>query len=260
MQRPYIQFYTSDYLNDLNLRRCHPAAQGIWIRVICIMSQGVPFGHLRAEPLHTAKGKHGTPPPGTPRGTPPPPPTSATPGGLLHDLVNVPRNGSLEGALYLILGMPKPLVEWAIQHLEQRDVFSRTSDGIIFCRRMVRDEQRHRDKVERARKAFEKRARKQQSDRKRTQKNGTTDADGEQGPPPRGTPHGTPQGPPPRGIPPGTPQAKAGTPTTSPPQNQNQIYKEEPPPTPPPAGAGRGASRPAHTHDPSRKTACPGCS
>ena len=37
MKRPSFQFYPGDWLSDLKLRRCSPAARGVWIDVLCAL-------------------------------------------------------------------------------------------------------------------------------------------------------------------------------------------------------------------------------
>lgn len=39
MKRPWIKFYPSDWLGDSQLSRCSLAAQGLWMRLICVMAQ-----------------------------------------------------------------------------------------------------------------------------------------------------------------------------------------------------------------------------
>ena len=37
MKRPSFQFYTGDWMSDLKLRRCSPAARGVWIDILCAL-------------------------------------------------------------------------------------------------------------------------------------------------------------------------------------------------------------------------------
>ncbi len=37
MKRPAFQFYTGDWMSDLKLRRCSPAARGVWMDVLCAL-------------------------------------------------------------------------------------------------------------------------------------------------------------------------------------------------------------------------------
>lgn len=49
MAKPSYQFYPDDWMNDLGLRGCSPSSRGIWADLLCMMHQGVPYGHL-ADP------------------------------------------------------------------------------------------------------------------------------------------------------------------------------------------------------------------
>ena len=45
-RRRSLAFYPKDWLGDLELRMCSPAARGLWIDLMCVMCDGVPYGHL----------------------------------------------------------------------------------------------------------------------------------------------------------------------------------------------------------------------
>lgn len=47
MRRPSFQFYPADWRNNANLRRCSPAARGIWIDVICVLHDSDEYGIVR---------------------------------------------------------------------------------------------------------------------------------------------------------------------------------------------------------------------
>lgn len=49
MKRPSFQFYPGDWLGDTNLSMCSLGAQGLWIRLMCHMHQGEPYGYLRVK-------------------------------------------------------------------------------------------------------------------------------------------------------------------------------------------------------------------
>lgn len=53
MARPSFPFYPDDWMNDLGLRGCPPAARGVWADMLCLMHQGEPYGYLtdKAGPL-----------------------------------------------------------------------------------------------------------------------------------------------------------------------------------------------------------------
>lgn len=42
----WIQFYPRDWLSDMDLRRCSVEARGLWIDMLCGMTQGRDFGRL----------------------------------------------------------------------------------------------------------------------------------------------------------------------------------------------------------------------
>lgn len=45
--RPWFAFYANDWLEDKRLRLCSLAAQGMWIRLLCIMHDCEPYGYLK---------------------------------------------------------------------------------------------------------------------------------------------------------------------------------------------------------------------
>ena len=45
-RRPSFQFYPGDWLSDPALSLCSFAAQGLWIRMLCLMHHATPYGHL----------------------------------------------------------------------------------------------------------------------------------------------------------------------------------------------------------------------
>ncbi len=49
MARPSFQFYPGDYLRDMRLRQCSAESRGVWMDMLCLMHQGLPYGHLRDE-------------------------------------------------------------------------------------------------------------------------------------------------------------------------------------------------------------------
>jgi hypothetical protein len=46
-KRPAFQFYPGDWLRDMALRSCSMEARGLWIEMLCLMHDAVPYGHLR---------------------------------------------------------------------------------------------------------------------------------------------------------------------------------------------------------------------
>ena len=47
MKRPSFQFYPDDWTGNANLRRCSPAARGVWVDVMCLMHDQEDYGVLR---------------------------------------------------------------------------------------------------------------------------------------------------------------------------------------------------------------------
>jgi len=47
--RRSFAFYPSDWLKDPNLRRCSPAARGVWADLLCLMFESEEEGHLIAD-------------------------------------------------------------------------------------------------------------------------------------------------------------------------------------------------------------------
>lgn len=209
-RKPFLQFAVNDHLSDVGLRSCHPFARAVWVDMLCLMAQGEPYGHLRLEPhggRQTAKkgadsrarGQARAAAGGTPSGTPHAP-ANGIPDGLAaggaHTAYTVPVNGSLEFLLARISGVSEEEAAWSLAHLEEHNVYSRTPDGIIYSRRMVRDHAAHSARVERARTAYNRRQKKNQRKAK-TETDGTADgaADGGASGTPSGTAHGRARAP-----------------------------------------------------------------
>lgn len=98
-KRPAFQWYPGDWQRDTALRACSLEARGLWIEMLNIMHDGVPYGHLTAGGLPISDAE-------------------------LATLVGV--TGRKATALLFVL--------------ESRGVFSRTEAGVIYSRRMVKDE------------------------------------------------------------------------------------------------------------------------
>jgi len=96
VKRPAFQFYPADWMKDLELGSCSLAAQGLWIRMMCVAHESDRYGHL------CVNGKA---------------------------MTNVQIINNIPGANARLL-----------RELEDAGVFSRTDDGAIYSRRMVRDE------------------------------------------------------------------------------------------------------------------------
>lgn len=268
MNQPYSRFFWRDYEQDLNLSACHPFAQAIWMRMLCVMQQGEPYGYLRMEPREAARipapaasgggsGSAGGPPRGgagggphgVPSGIAPGVPSGhhgGVPGGGLEGRYKLPKNGSLEHLIFSRCGVTEDQMAWSIAHLEEHGVFSRTPEGIIYCRRMVRERQQHMERVERAKKAREIYERKKgknppgNSTRKAALKSGNGVDTGVESGGPSGIPRGGPSGVP-RGGPSGVPGGRAITITSS---------TENPPPDPPSPNPGERGTPDPLTHTP----------
>lgn len=97
MADPFLKFFTSDWRSDPRLRMCSPAARGLWIELICLMHEAMPYGHLRV---------HGQPP--------------------------------NEAQLASLTGIREAELPDLIAELELHGVFSRTREGVIYSRKLVR--------------------------------------------------------------------------------------------------------------------------
>jgi hypothetical protein len=94
------KFFWSDWSDDPALASCGLAAQGLWMRLLCIAAQGTPYGHV------TVNG----------------------------------RAPSMDTLQKLIRPKPKRAqLERLIAELERNGVVERAPDGCFVSRRMVRD-------------------------------------------------------------------------------------------------------------------------
>lgn len=96
---PWSKFFWSDHEADEKLRVCSLAAQGLWMRMLCLMARATPRGELRigSEPCS------------------------------VRDLARIAGESDVTVAALL-------------DELSRRGVFSTTRAGVIFSRRMKRDE------------------------------------------------------------------------------------------------------------------------
>lgn len=46
MRRPWLKLFVGDWLQHPALKLCSLAAQGLWVRMLCLMHQAEPYGHL----------------------------------------------------------------------------------------------------------------------------------------------------------------------------------------------------------------------
>lgn len=104
MSHRWMKFWPQDWEGDVALRVVSLSAQGLWMRLICAMHRGEPYGHL------TMNGQ----------------------GLTVRQVASLASVTEREAA--------KLLAE-----LEAAAVLSRTPEGIIFSRRMVRDNERSQE-------------------------------------------------------------------------------------------------------------------
>lgn len=95
----WSKFWWSDWQADPSLRLVSLAAQGLWMRLLCIAHEAEPYGHVLVSGRQpTAK-----------------------------ELSEIIGRGT------------EKAISAALAELERENVFSRTGDGTIYCRRMVKD-------------------------------------------------------------------------------------------------------------------------
>lgn len=97
---PWIKFYPTDWQAEPTLRTCSLASKGLWIEMLGLMAHSVRHGYLC---------KMNSPDPMPP-----------------EDLAK-------------ILGQPIEEIKSLLQDLEQNGVFSKTSDGFVYSRRLLKD-------------------------------------------------------------------------------------------------------------------------
>jgi hypothetical protein len=98
---PWGKFFWKDWLTDPALSVCSLAAQGLWMRMLCIMSMSNPPGHLTLPPTRRAE----------------------------SEAKQVARMCHADARQVRAL----------LDELETRGVFDRDPGGIIVSRRMIRD-------------------------------------------------------------------------------------------------------------------------
>lgn len=99
-KRPAFQFYPADWRKDNALRACSIGARGLWIELCVVMHDCTPYGHLTESD-----------------GSPMPDEDAAR-----------------------LCGVDFREFRTLLAILERKGVSSRTADGVLFSRRMVRDE------------------------------------------------------------------------------------------------------------------------
>lgn len=119
MKRPWAKFYWQNHDAEPGLRMCSAVANGIWVRMLGIMAFSEPPGYLVQF--------NGKP----------------IPDLKLHKAI--PIQTTFEEVVA------------ALKELEEHGVFSRTPEGVIYCRRMVREDLKSRKMQALAQKSWEKR-------------------------------------------------------------------------------------------------------
>lgn len=102
---PSFQFYPGDWMKDPGLRSCSAAARGLWMDMLCLMFESDRRGFLQA-----------------PNGKP-----------YSHD------------QLARMTGCSPDEISLLLAELETSGVYSRTTHGTIFSRRLLRDEEKRAD-------------------------------------------------------------------------------------------------------------------
>ena len=97
---PWIKFYPTDWQAEPTLRTCSLASKGLWIEMLGLMAHSVRHGYLCK----------------------------------INSLDPMPPED-----LARILGQPNDEIKCLIQELERNGVFSKTSDGFIYSRRLLKD-------------------------------------------------------------------------------------------------------------------------
>jgi len=97
-RRPWMKFNPTLFRNDPQLRLCSLGARGLWIEMICLMHDCIPYGHLMMG-----------------------------------------NRGMTMKELSKIVSETEAKVIRFASELESKRVFSRAENGVIFCRKMVRD-------------------------------------------------------------------------------------------------------------------------
>lgn len=242
MKRPFLMFAVNDHLGDTAVRMSPAFARGVWIDMLCLMQGGEPYGYLRRErivpaPLRSApSGLLGR---SDPSGVTPQVPRRSDPSGVTPQAGTppLPESGSLETLLPFLTLTPPEVVEAALQILETNGVFSRGTEGnvkgVIYSRRMRREDEERARKQE----AYQKAA------KAHSAKSGARNRSEGSGLPPRSDPSDVPPHPTPQADPPGM------TPLIT--RTRSRGTNPQTPPTPPSQG---GPPKPALPDTTAKKT------
>lgn len=102
MKQPYLQFYTGDHLRDPGVRSVSLAARGLWSDLLCLMHQSSRRGFLQH------------------------------PNGVPYSDAQLAR----------MVGHSLEEIAPLLHELDDAGVYSRTEDGVIYSRRMDRDDRK----------------------------------------------------------------------------------------------------------------------
>lgn len=106
MKRPAFQFYPADWRKDTSLQSCSLEAQGLWINMLCLMHESENYGFLEIFSTNFEK----------------------------------KSEKNYEKILGKLTGITAGKVKKLLYELESFNVFSRDDRGVIFSRRMVKDQ------------------------------------------------------------------------------------------------------------------------
>ena len=109
---PAFQFYPSDWIGCTELMACSLEARGLWFAMICLMHSGNPYGFLTLPNGREIDEK------------------------MIKKMLNLSQKDSKK--------LPK-----LVQELDDNGVFLRSKEGVIYSKRMVRDEAKRKDWRER---------------------------------------------------------------------------------------------------------------
>lgn len=96
---PWVKWHFDKWRSDPGLRKCSLAARGLWMDLLCIMHNATPYGYLAVNMKPLSE----------------------------RDVAQFVGTSSLKEVKFLM------------RSLRDAGVFSETSDGVVYCRRLVRD-------------------------------------------------------------------------------------------------------------------------
>jgi len=137
MKRPSFQFYPGDWQNDHKLRSCSPVARCLWLELLCIFHQSDNYGCMPSFLLNQISSKH-------------PSKTQANDQANSKQEVKVQVNPMVEGMVALCLPIISDLAQMTsmkvedvrsgLEELFRRNIPDVDENGMIYSKRMVKDE------------------------------------------------------------------------------------------------------------------------